>query len=82
MKEIIDQLKEAPESQLDRSMLPLICRWSDPPKAIEVLEVIDKCVHGGLASGFAMQVLQVVYDTALRDEGKKHSDVVKDAVWR
>ena len=82
MKEIVEQLKQAPEGQLDPSMKPLVEKWSDPPKAVEVLEVLDKCVHGSLASSFIMQLLQVVYDDALHTEGRKHFDVVKEATWR
>ena len=72
----------APDRELDASMHPLIQKWSDPPKAIEVLEVLDHCIHGALASGFVITLLQIVYDIACKEEGVTHDDVVKNATWR
>lgn len=76
MKEIIDLLKTASDSQLDASMKPLIEKWSDPPTAIQVLEVLDYCIHGSLASGFVVKVLQMLYEGRLEAEGTTHEEVV------
>ena len=82
MKEIRDMLLQAPDSQLDACMKPYIQKWSDEPTSLQVLEVIDHCVFGGLASGFTMNVLHTIYNTRLKEEGKTHEDNVPYATWR
>ena len=82
MSPLSELLLTAPDSQLDASMKPLIKQWSDPPSALQVLEVLDHCIHGALASGFVVAVLQVEYDVALKREGKTHQDMVPLATWR
>jgi hypothetical protein len=79
MKEI---LLQAPDNQLDASMHPLISKWSDPPKAIEILEVLDKCIFGSLASGIIVSFLQIIYNDACKSENISNEDVVKLATWR
>jgi hypothetical protein len=79
MKEI---LMSAPPSQLDPAMFPLIDRWDDEPKAIQVLEVLDHCIHGALASGFVVTTLQAILAKAMTDEGTTHEELVKFATWR
>lgn len=82
MKDLIEMLKSAPESQLDASVKPLIVAWSDPPKPIEILEVLDSCVHASLASAFVVGLLDLIYKDACQREGLSHDDVVKQATWR
>ena len=79
MKEI---LLQAPDSQLDASMKPLVEKWSSPAKAIEILEVLDWCIHGSLASGLVVTLLQKLYDAALETEQVTHADMEKLATWR
>lgn len=82
MKEIVNTLLEMPDSQIDASMQKLIRSWSEPPKAIEVLEVLDKCINGSLSSGLVVRVLQMLYDTRCKKEGTTHDECVKKATWR
>ena len=82
MRELVDLLLKAPDSQLDASMKPLIEKWSDPPKAIEILEVLDHCIHGSLASGFLVAALQAVYASTLKAEGTTHEALLPRATWR
>ena len=79
MKEI---LLEAPDSIIDASMKPLIEKWSDPTKALEILEVLDYCIHGSLAAGFVVSTLQILYNEALQKEGLTHEELTKSATWR
>lgn len=81
-KEIITHLLAAPDSQMDAAMKPLIEKWGDPPTPLQILEVLDHCINGGLASGFVVKVLQILYDTACKEANVTHEEVVKDAVWR
>jgi hypothetical protein len=82
MKEIVEYLLTAPDSQLDAQMKPLIQKWNDPPTALQILEVLDYCIHGSLASGFVVALLQTIYDMACKVEGATHEEVAKLAIWR
>lgn len=82
MKEIIEHLLKAPDRQLDAQMKPLIEKWSDPPTALQVLEVLDYCIHGSLASGFVVSVLQILYDMRCKAEGVTHEQLEPLATWR
>lgn len=75
-------LLSAPESQLDASMLPLIKKWDSPPTSLQLLEVLDHCIHGSLASGSVVAFLQSLYAAALKREHKEHSENVPKATWR
>ncbi len=69
-------------NQIDASMIPLLEKWSDPPTALQVLEVLDQCIHGSLASGLVVTVLQAAYDQALAREATTHEVIVRGATWR
>jgi hypothetical protein len=75
-------LLQAPNSQLDHSLFPLIEKWDDPATALQILEVLDQCINAALASGFTVSLLQNIYNGALLHEDKDHEDVVKLATWR
>jgi hypothetical protein len=72
----------APSGQLDSSVKPLIEKWDEPPTSLQVLEVLDQCIHGSLGSDFVVAALQAVYESRLSAEGKSHNDNVPFAVWR
>lgn len=82
MKELTQLLLQAPDSQLDSSVKPLIEKWSNPPTALQILEVADKVVYGSLGSDFTVQVLNVVLEDAISREQTTLSEVVKQATWR
>jgi len=82
MSELAKMLLEAPDSQLDAAMKPYIEKWSDPPKAIQILEVLDHCIHGSLANDLVIKALQLFYDQACKVEGVTHAALVPQAVWR
>ncbi len=82
MKELIDLLQSAPDSQIDATMKPLISKWKNPPTPIQVLEVLDHCIHGSLSSGMVVHVLQAIYDKVCEDNNTTHEEVVKLATWR
>ena len=81
-KEIVDHLLSAPDSQLDASMKPLIKKWADPTPPLQILEVLDHCIYGALASGFVITLLQIEYDAACTRDKTPHEEVVKLATWR
>lgn len=79
---IRDLLTQLSDDQIDASMIPLLKGWAEPPTALQVLEVLDKCIHGSLASGFVVTVLEAAYDQALAREATTHEAVVQGATWR
>jgi len=82
MNDLKQLMLEAPEEQLDRSMIPLIEQWDQQPRAIQILEVVDKCIHYGLASGFVVASLQVMLDNAIANEQTTLEQLEPLAVWR
>ena len=82
MEEIAAELLKAPDHWLDAKMKPYIQKWDKPPKALQVLEVLDYCVHGALASGMIVYVLELLLKNALEQEGTTYEAVVEKATWR
>lgn len=80
--ELVSILLDAPDSQLDKAMKPYIRKWSNPPKTVEVLEVLDYCINGSLASGTAILALQTLYEVRCKAENTTHEEVAKHATWR
>lgn len=82
MKEVVQVLMSAPDSELDAQAKELIKEWDECPKALQILKVLDVCAYAALASDTAMTVLDIMYKTALKAEGMTHDDAVKLATWR
>lgn len=82
MNELKELLLTASDSQLDACMHPLIKKWDEPPTPIQILEVLDHCINGALASGFMVAALQAIYDSTCKKNNTTHDEVVKNAVWR
>jgi hypothetical protein len=76
------ELLSAPDSQLDASVFPLIEKWNDEPTALQILEVLDHCVYGALASGFVMKLLEQMLSIAIKKENTTYEKVVENATWR
>lgn len=77
-----DFLLIAPSDQLDPCLFPLIKKWDDEPKAVQILEVLDHVIFAALGSGFVVKLLETLYGTALKAEDIAHEDVEKLAIWR
>lgn len=82
MSNIKELLLQAPDSELDKSMSPLIQKWDDEPTAIQILEVLDQVIYASLGSGFVVMLLQDLYKNALTREGKTHKEMEALATWR
>jgi hypothetical protein len=81
-QELIAELLKAPDSQLDASLKPFIVKWGKPPTALQVLEVLDYCVNGSLASGFVVRVLEMLLSEAIKREDTTYEAVVVQTSWR
>jgi hypothetical protein len=75
-------LLQASDNQLDFRMIPMIEKWDDDPKAIQILEVLDKCIYASLASEIVISVLQIMLDEQIRKEKTTMDELVKLATWR
>lgn len=73
---------EAPEGQLDPALVELVKKWDVTPTALQILEVLDKAIFWGAASGFAVTALQVMLGAAMTDEGVTLEQLTEKAVWR
>jgi hypothetical protein len=80
--ELITFLKIAPPSHLDSIAVDKIKTWDESLTSIQVLEVLDMCVYGALASPIAMATIKQLYDDLLISENKTHDDNVPHAHWR
>lgn len=81
-REMVQALLKFSDRSLDPAMKEKMRGWSDPPRAIEVLEVVDKIIFGSLATGVILSTLQMGLDQLIEREGITHEELVKDAVWR
>lgn len=75
-------LAKAPDGVIDASVKPMLEAWGDPPEAVQVLEVLDKVVHGGLASGMVVTSLNFLLKEAVEHEGTTYEAVVAQARFR
>lgn len=73
---------EAPDNQMDISLRELVEKWDEPPTAIQILEVVDKAIYWGAASGFVVSALQMILDVAIKEENTTLDELVEKAVWR
>lgn len=79
---LVKLLLQSSDYALDGQLKALIRGWSNPPKAIEVLEVVDLGIHGARATGIVIASLQALYDQQCAAECTSHEEVVKRATWR
>ena len=73
---------EAPESQIDLSVKPLIEAWDDPPTTLQMLRVLDEMARYAAGSEFSIMALDLMLQDALKDEGQTYEQLVAQATWR
>lgn len=72
----------APAEVLSPLLLPIVERWNDPPTSIQLLELLDQCVHTGGAAGFVVMALETLMMATMKTEGVTSKDLLPLAVWR
>ncbi len=77
-----EMLLHQSEASFDSVLKPIVAEWPDEPTPLQILEVLDKCIHGGLASGIVISILQNVYDVECRKRNITHEAVAANATWR
>jgi hypothetical protein len=77
-------LLDAPPRHLDPQMVDMVREWPDTPSALQVLEVLDLCVRGSLASPMVVMALEIAFTEAIKHEGTTQEQVVAmaDTLWR
>lgn len=80
--ELKQMLLDAPYGHLDASIKPMIEKWDEPPTALQILEVLDKCIYAALASGFVIDILETMLAGTNMEENTTYELVEALAVWR
>lgn len=82
--QIVDLLLQCPvDSRLmEPSLVNDIKKWSDPPRAIEVLETLDKIVHCGLCAPMIHMLYEKLLEEQMESEGTTLPELTKLATWR
>lgn len=73
---------KAPKEHLAGELKQTIECWSDPPKSLQILEILDRCKIENKASEFTINILQTMYDLAIKEENVTHEENVSLATWR
>lgn len=81
---IVEILMQCPADSrmMEPSLLEDIKKWSDPPRAIEVLETLDKIVYGSLCAPMIQMLYEKLLDEQIEAEGTTMEDLIKLATWR
>lgn len=81
---LIEQFKQASERELSPSLVEEMERWGTPPKALEILYLLDMNAYFALSSGFVTKILIMLYDEAVASEGTTDEAVREEAQkrWR
>lgn len=71
-------MAQAPVGQMDKSVLPKFkaLAESDDPKADDLHEILDQCVHFSLCSNFCIRAMDVVWKAMLKDEGRTFEEAM------
>ena len=83
--EFIEKLLNSPgghRADIDDIAKDDIRKWSSPPTALEILHTLDICAYGSLASGFVMQLFNMMLHEKIKLENTTYEEVVKNAHWR
>jgi len=83
LDEMLMILSAAPDSQIDKSItkrLKSLVGKPIPEIKTEIMHCIDDCVYGSLASGFALQALQILHEVHLN--GKPEDFNEENCPWR
>jgi predicted RNase H-related nuclease YkuK (DUF458 family) len=74
---------EAPDTSIDPYIKDMIERiWDEEPNSIQILEVLDHCIHTATASGFAVHVMEIMLDVSIKRENTTYDELVSKATWR
>lgn len=81
-KELVEGLLNAPESQLDKTILADIKNWNYEASALDILFILDKITYFSLASEFVVGIFQLLLDQAMEDEDTNFDDLSLQRTWK
>jgi len=67
---------------MEPSLSEDIKKWSDPPRAVEVLETLDKIVYCGLCAPMIQILYEKLLNEQIESEGTTMEELEKLATWR
>jgi hypothetical protein len=84
LKALREMAVTAPDGQIDSSIQPMIAKFDEVPKALQILEVLDHCARCALASGVAMRALNAMLAAAIPFEETTYAEVeaIANQTWR
>lgn len=81
-EDIIKALLQLSDNALGDEVKIIIRNWNYNPSALQILEVLDKCVYGSLCNSFCINVFEILLDNKIKEENTTYDEVVKKAFWR
>ena len=82
MKNLKDILLSYFTESFNQSLREKIELWENPPKAIQILEILDECIYGALATGSIIIILEASLKNAMNKENTNLEELLKSATWR
>ena len=68
LKEFKSLFLSAPEEQLDDLMKKKIREWGKVPTVVDISELLERSKKNGMASGFAISIIQMALNVAVENE--------------
>ena len=68
-------LLSAPADEIHPSVFPLLEKLSNPPKSVELLDLLIKCSGEDLMSSFSKELIGQLYVVICHMEGVTHEEV-------
>lgn len=82
MDECAKILCSVSDREMDPRAKALIRKWADPPRALEILQVLDACVYAALTSDFWVKAMDIMLNEACEREKVTRADLLAQATWR
>lgn len=82
--ELLHTAPVGPQTQMDQSCKDVVLKWTreTPPTALDVLQETDNMVHGAMASGLVISLMDRLLRRCCEMEDTTFEDIIPLAVWR
>jgi hypothetical protein len=79
---MLKTLLQLSDDALDNNIKVLIRNWNFNPSALQILEILDKCIYGSLCDSFCIKLFEILLESKIKEENTTYDEVVKKAYWR
>jgi hypothetical protein len=81
---ILPEIAKGSEREISSALVEDMRKWSDPPKALEILYSLDINAYGALSSPFVTRILNMLLEEAQKAEGVTYQELCTraEAMWR